>query len=140
MPISNAIVKLLQVPAVEHDLAWLKQAMQAAVELEYATIPPYLTAYWSVKNSSDASAVTIRQIAIDEMLHMGLVCNMLTGLGQTPVINTPAVLPTYPGPLPGGVHPELIVGLSGLSQPTADLFTKIERPLKPLAALETFAT
>ena len=142
MPSRNTIVELMNVPETGHDLAWLKQALQAAVQLEFSTIPPYLAAYWSVEDPGDDVASTILQIALDEMLHMGLACNMLTGLGETPQIATPGVVPTYPGPLPGGVHPELIVPLSGLSKETADLFTRIERPEKPLAlkVTETFPT
>jgi hypothetical protein len=36
---------------------------------------------------------------------MGTACNMRTAAGGTPRVNTADVVPTYPGPLPGGVHP-----------------------------------
>ena len=44
---------------------------------------------------------------------MGLACNMLTTIGGTPQINTPAAVPKYPGHLPGGVRPHLTVAWWG---------------------------
>jgi Ferritin-like len=140
MTSANAIVELMKISVTEHDLAWLKQSLQAAVQLEFATIPPYLKAYWSIKNLDDDVAATFVGIAIDEMRHMALVCNLLTAIGETPKIASPDVVPSYPGYLPGGVHPELLVALGGLSRNTAELFTLIELPKKPLAAVETFPT
>jgi rubrerythrin len=140
MPRTDAIVALMKVPSTKRDPAWLKESLQAAVQLEFATIPPYLAAYWSIEDPGDEVASTILEIALDEMRHMGLVCNMLTGLGETPQIATPGVVPTYPGPLPGGVQPDLIISLRGMSRETAELFTRIERPEHPLALTVTFNT
>ncbi len=42
---NNKIVELLQVRQADRDLDWLKQALQSAVELEHATLPPYLAAF-----------------------------------------------------------------------------------------------
>ena len=135
------IVELMRVPAVAHDLAWLRRSLQAAIELEFATIPPYLTAYWSIKNRQDPSAVSIREVFTEEMLHMGICCNLLVAIGGAPVLNTPEVLPSYPGPLPGGVHPGLEVWLEGLSTELAKLFMDIEYPEGgPVAFVEEFAT
>ena len=122
------IVELMRVPAANHDLGWLRQSLQAAIALEFATIPPYLTAYWSIKNPLDPSAASIREICIEEMLHLGVCCNLLTAVGGAPVLNTPDVVPRYPGPLPGGVHPGLEVWLEGLSADVAKLFMDIEYP------------
>jgi len=56
---------------------------------------------------------------------MGLACNMLTSIGGTPQI----VVPSYPGPLPGGVRPDLTVYLAGLSPELVhDVFQQIEMP------------
>jgi Ferritin-like len=108
------IFELIQVPNHKRNLDWLKNSLNAAVELELATIPIYLCAWWSIKDPKSTAATVIRTILIEEMLHMGLVCNMLTTIGGTPEINT--VLPTYPGHLPGGVRPQLKVYLAGLSK------------------------
>jgi Ferritin-like len=50
------------------------------------------------------------------MLHMGLACNMLAGIGGTPNIYSANFAPKYPGPLPGHVNPKLTIGLAGLSK------------------------
>jgi hypothetical protein len=62
------------------------------------------------------------------MLHMALACNMLTAIGCVPKINDPRMVPSYPGPIPGAVHPELTVPLSGLSDASLDVFIAIEAP------------
>lgn len=49
---STKIFDLMQVPAQEHDKNWLKEGLQAAVELELATIPVYLCGMWSIQEQS----------------------------------------------------------------------------------------
>jgi rubrerythrin len=125
----NAIVELMRVPPQNCDLDWLKSSLQAAIELELATIPPYLCAMWSIKDPADPVRVIIREIVLEEMSHMGTACNMLTAVGGTPVLNAPDVVPTYPGPLPGGVHQGLVVALSGLTKDVVkSTFMEIELP------------
>ncbi len=141
--IKNAsIAELLQTESEKRDIDWLKTSLNAAVELELATLPPYLCAWWSIKDSKTPAAGLIRSVLIEEMLHMGLVANMLTTIGGKPQIST--VLPTYPGPLPGGVRPQLTVYLAGLSQTYLDEVCKqIEYPESgPIAFFlgETFPT
>ena len=82
--ISTKILDLMQVPARGHDVNWLKQGLQAAVELEFATIPVYLCGMWSIQEQSGPAYERINSIVIEEMLHMGLACNMLTTLDGTP--------------------------------------------------------
>ncbi|MGH3601894.1 MAG: ferritin-like domain-containing protein, partial [Pseudonocardiaceae bacterium] len=122
------ILELMQLPPDDHDLAWLQQALQAAVELEMATIPPYLCAMWSVKDLDSPVFSLIRNIVLEEMSHLGLACNMLTSIGGTPAINTPAAVPQYPGGLPGGVHPGLTIQLAGLSCEALETFMQVELP------------
>ena len=82
---------------------------------------------------------TFRQILLQEMGHMGLVCNMLAALGGTPNIYSENFTPKYPGELPGHVHEGLIVGLAGLSRGEPGnkeqvfQFMQIELPEYPLA-------
>src|SRR5262245_58400143 len=115
---SQKIVQLMQVPHEQHDLDWLRESLQAAVELEFATLPPYLCGLWSIKDPDRDRTVynLILSVIIEEMLHMGLACNMLKAIGRTPQINNADFVPKYPGPLPGGVRPELTVYLAGLSK------------------------
>jgi len=109
----RSIVELMSVPSNLHDLQWLQDSLQSAISLELSTLPPYLCAYWSIKDSGPAQDL-VRSVVLEEMLHLGLVCNMLTAIGSVP--NLTADLPNYPGPLPGGVRPELTVYLAGLSR------------------------
>jgi hypothetical protein len=128
------IVELLKVPAAEHDLEWLKDALQSALKLELSTLPPYLCALWSIDEDKPNATYpynSIKQIVVDEMRHMGLVCNMLTTLGFTPIMNTPDTVPKYPGPLPGGVNPRLIASLRKLSEQQLEKFMEIEKPNHP---------
>jgi len=111
----------------EQHVACLKKALQAAVTLEFATIPPYLSALWSIKDELHPAAKSIREVVQEEMLHMSLACNMLASLGGAPQFNT--AVPQYPGGLPGGVHKGLTVGLVGLSKASLSAFLWIERPI-----------
>jgi len=111
------------------SIGWLKKTLQAAISLEFATIPPYLCALWSIKNERHDVARSIREVIQEEMLHMALACNMLASIGGTPKICKPATaVPKYPGPLPGKVHPRLVVHLTGLNKSSVQTFLTIERP------------
>src|SRR5262245_27302741 len=106
----------------------LKRSLSAAIQLEFATIPPYLTAWWSVRDDSDTAAVTIKEIAVEEMLHLGLACNMLVGVGEKPGLHPPGMVPPYPGPLPGKVNPGLTIALRRLTPSQLKVFMDIEYP------------
>ena len=138
--------ELLRVPEPDRDVGWLEESLQRAVALEFATIPVYLAALWSIKDppappsqgSNWPASVcmgaygVLRGIAVEEMLHFGLVCNMLTTIGQPPEIIS--AVPAFPARgLPGGVRPDLWVSLAGLAKPRVhDLFMQIEYPEYPV--------
>ena len=122
------IVELMNVPPAGHDRNWLIDSLHAAIKLEFATLPPYLTAWWSIKDSGHDVANSIYTVVLEEMLHLGIACNLLVGLGGTPRLNTPDGVPRYPGPLPGGVLPDLCIPLRGLSKRALKLFMQIEYP------------
>jgi hypothetical protein len=125
---SQQIVRLMQAP--KRDVDWLVEAATAAVELELATIPPYLCARWSIIDSGPALN-RVREVVLAEMSHMGTVCNLLKGLGVSPDIT--AMAPRYPGPLPGGVRPELTIYLAGFSLAfLSDVMLAVEKPEEPL--------
>lgn len=109
----------------EQHFDCLVEALQGACILEFATIPPYLCALWSVKDENHPVAKAIRAVLQEEMLHMAFVCNMLTAIGESP--NKVDSL-NYPSKLPLGVHPNLTVGLSGVSEKTLHDFMQIELP------------
>ena len=121
---------MMEVKPQDRDKAWLLEALQNAVTLELATLPVYLGALWSIDTSNDPSDVydLILDVVLEEMGHMGLVCNMLTSLGQDPTINQN--VPTYPSQgLPGDVRPELTVYLAGLTKGfLSDVCMQIEYP------------
>ena len=124
------IADLLAVPAEQYDLAWLKNSLQVAIELELSTLPPYLCGYWSCQQQQDPAAQLINSVILQEMLHMGLAANMLTSIGGVPAINTAP--PSYPSKgLPGGVLPSLTVYLGGLTTDyIGNVYMGIEYPEK----------
>jgi hypothetical protein len=112
----------------------LWQSVQAAIELEHATIPPYLTALLSIKQGHNREvAAIIGSVVGQEMLHMAIACNLMNALGGSPAIDNPTFVPAYPGPLPMGVHSSLTVGLEKLSRRLVhDVFMDIEEPEQPI--------
>ena len=82
------------------NFQWLEDALQIALQLELATLPPYLTARWTIKNLQDPVSKSIKEIRGEEMLHFGLVCNLLVAIGGIPVIANNNVVPRYPGRSP----------------------------------------
>lgn len=115
------------------DVQNLRHRLQLAVELEHSTIPPYLSALYSLKpGANDAIAGVIQSVVIEEMTHMALAANVLNAIGGAPSINDPAFVPDYPGGLPGGVRRDLTVHLAPFSKELVrDTFMSIEAPHDP---------
>ena len=112
------------------DPAELHRHLQAAVELEHATIPPYLAAYYSIKpGRNGAAAAILRSVVVQEMLHMTIAANILNAIGGAPELDKPGFIPVFPGPLPMGIHSGLNVGLRRLTRRlVSDTFMVIEEP------------
>jgi hypothetical protein len=107
-------------------------ALQKAIELEHATIPPYLYALYSLRPGRNVEiADIIESVVTEEMLHMTLACNVLNALGGSPNIDDPSFIPPYPGPLPGGVEDQLVVHLAPFSDAQLEAFITIEAPPDP---------
>lgn len=122
-----SIPDLIAIPDADRKVEWLKRALQWAVELEFATIPPYLCGAWSIIDPSHPVRGHLTDIVLQEMLHMGLACNMLSTLGGVP--NIRGGIPRYPSALPGGVRPGLRVWLAGLSRAMVrGIYMEIEYP------------
>src|SRR4051812_16031301 len=84
----------------------LMTALQNAIRLEHSTIPPYLTAYYTLNGGSPSinyARTIIRDVVIEEMLHLTLAANILNAIGGAPRLSDPQFIPTYPGPLPMGI-------------------------------------
>lgn len=124
--------------------------LQTAVEIELSTIPVYLYTYYSLnrmngswdnlKNGDQLATFAnkagglIMSVAIEEMLHMSLACNILRALGGQPklYLRSPA---SYPTNLPH--HKKgFAVGLEALSEHQLKLFLGIEKPEKKSAPPE----
>ncbi|MGZ6590056.1 MAG: ferritin-like domain-containing protein, partial [Solirubrobacteraceae bacterium] len=110
--------------------------LQLALGVELSVLPPYLYALWSIKSRADGAsnaaveaANSIRAVVYEEMLHAGLVGNILNALGVRPQVSEH--LMSYPGPLPGHTtDPPYAydVGLGPLSPTTVATFLRIELP------------
>jgi hypothetical protein len=109
------------------DIAWLRQALQSAVALEQSTLPLYTAAMLSLEVQNYPTYNAIRSVLMEEMVHMAIAANMLAAIGGTPNIRD--LDPGYPRRgLPGGVEPDLEVGLARLSRPQLRNFMRLEAP------------
>jgi hypothetical protein len=108
--------------------------LRNAVKLEHSTIPPYLTAMFSLKPAANQRiAQLIRSIVVEEMLHMTIASNILTAIGGHPEINTKDFVPVYPGHLPMDIGGSLIVGIEAFSIGLVEnVFMAIEEPEQPV--------
>ncbi|MCF0069490.1 ferritin-like protein [Dyadobacter sp. CY261] len=122
--------KYIEKALTANVLEELYPLLQKAIELEHSTIPPYLTAMFSLKPGTNlVQRQIIHSIVIEEMLHMTIAANILNALGGTPDINNSQFVPEYPGPLPMGIGNGLIVGLEKYSQGVVkNVFMEIEEP------------
>ena len=122
--------------SVEH----LRKDLQTALQLEHATIPPYLTALASIKGSYNLEIQSfVKPIIIQEMMHMALVANILNAVGGKPSIYSKDFIPRYPSHLPGGVQPDLIVPIEKISLALIrNIFMKIEQPELEVERMSSF--
>src|SRR5690348_3207024 len=111
--------------------AKLQEYLQIAIQVEHATIPPYLTALYSIKADSEKSNLgsynIIRAVVVEEMLHLTLAANLLNAIDGSPDLIRPGFVPNYPAYLPTG-ETDFAVGLEKFSPDTMETFRKIERP------------
>lgn len=104
----------------EQALTELTKTLQVAVTIELATIPIYLSAYYSIERTpsskkphipqafpktevsrfADEAGAVIMSVAVEEMLHLSLAANVLYSLGEDPKIYGEAPA-SYPASLPG---------------------------------------
>lgn len=106
----------------------LRAYLQVALQLEHATIPPYLTALYSLHPQTNADAVrVIRVVVVEEMLHLTLAANLLNAVGGTPDLTVDGFVPAYPTALPDG-EDDFQVSTQAFSREAVEMFLKIERP------------
>ncbi len=89
------------------DIQGIRDSLQHALELELFTIPPYLSALYSLREGSNTAARKIIQgVVMEEMLHMMLVANVLNAIGGKPLLHADEsgkgklVRKFYPAPIP----------------------------------------
>jgi hypothetical protein len=117
-------------------LASLRQHVQAALAVEHATIPPYFTAWMSIRDDTNiAAAGIIRSVMLEEMLHLTLAANLLNAVGGRPSLTHEGFVPRYPHSLPfSGDRFE--VSIERFSKRALETFLAIERPEGPHARPE----
>lgn len=109
-------------------LSVLQRQLHRAMQLEHATIPPYLTALYSIKPGTNPDAVQVlRVVVVEEMLHLVLAANLLNAVGGTPRVTETCFVPRYPAHLPDGER-DFEVHLQPFSHSAIETFLKIERP------------
>lgn len=115
----------------------LRRHLQWAIELEHATIPPYLCALYSLDPAANAEAAqVIGSVFVEEMLHLALAANLLNAVGGEPKLDAPELLPPYPHPLPHS-DPSVQLNLAPFGPESLELFLNIERPAPADAAAES---
>lgn len=106
----------------------LHKYLHAAMQLEHATIPPYLTMLYSLHPGSNSDALHIvRAVVVEEMLHLSLAANVMNAVGGSPDLTQPDFVPSYPAYLPDG-EVDFEVDLQPFSADAIATILKIERP------------
>jgi len=112
------------------SLAELHNYLHATIQLEHATIPPYLTALYSIWPGKNSAAVHIlRAVLVEEMLHLTLAANVLNAVGGTPDLTQASFVPVYPAYLPDG-EKDFQVSRQRFCRQAVETFLKIERPAR----------
>ena len=117
--------------------------LQTALELELATIPPYLVALLSIKPPSNrAAAELIRSVAMEEMLHLALMANVMNAVGAVPRIGKDNV-PSFPLQMHFKGTPfadrQFPINLAPFSEDSIKTFMKIEMPHQVAAGANLLA-
>lgn len=131
---------------MKHPSTWTKtdlhQHLQHALDVEFWTIPLYLTALYSIRGLKQLkraeypdAAKLIQSVVIQEMLHMEIVCNLCHALGYAPRFHAPKYNDEKSIPF---IHPkkesqpvhlqEYMCRPGALGEQTLKLFCAIELP------------
>jgi hypothetical protein len=114
----------------------LREHLQWAIELEHATLPPYLCALYSLEPSGNREAVQmVAGVFVEEMIHLSLVANLLNAVGGQPRLDMPQMLPHHPRPLPHGDR-SVQLSLVPYGPEALEMFLRLEQPALPGAPAE----
>ena len=113
----------------------LRAHVALATKVELSTIPPYLYAFYSIKDPESEAARLIASVVVEEMLHACLTANLSAAIGGDPHFGY-EMIPAYPCPL-AHHQPELLLELRHCSpELVQDIFLTIEKPQAPGAIPE----
>lgn len=76
-------------------LEQLQEHLQAAVDLEFWTIPYYMAAAYSIKDQGEAAFQLILSVVNQEMLHVQLAANIANAYGLKPLFKCPVYEGTH---------------------------------------------
>lgn len=108
----------------------LHKYLYAALQLEHATIPVYMTGLYTIHPDTNADASRIiRVVVVEEMLHLTLAANILNAVGGTPNLTRPDFVPQFPTALPDGEE-DFEVSIQRFSKEAIEMFMRIERPAR----------
>ncbi|GAA0569032.1 ferritin-like domain-containing protein [Halomonas salifodinae] len=100
----------------------LQEAAQLALQVEFTTIPVYLSALYSISDTESHAYQTLRSVAMEEMFHVNQAANIVVALGALPKFTGDAV-PVYPGYLPKA-NPKT-TPMVGLFRASPDVFSNV---------------
>jgi hypothetical protein len=133
---SSSAGKDRRAPRIE-TLEDLHRHLQWAVELEHATLPPYLCALYSLDPARNPEAVqVVGSVFVEEMIHLALAANLLNAVGGRPRLDMPEMLPGHPRPLPHGDR-SLQLSLVPFGTDAIEMFLRLEQPAPPGAPAES---
>jgi hypothetical protein len=113
----------------------LRAHVALATKVELSTIPPYLYAFYSIKDPESEAARLIASVVVEEMLHACLTANLSAALGGDPHFGY-EMIPSYPSPL-AHHQPELVLELKRCTpELVQETFLTIEKPQAPGAIPE----
>lgn len=102
--------------------------LELAIQIELATVPPYLYAMYSIDEPDSAPALLLRSIVVEEMLHAALVTNLLLATGGRPDFASTRYMTRFPADLPHH-DPPLVIDLEPCSiESIKRVFMRIEQP------------
>jgi CDGSH-type Zn-finger protein len=106
----------------------LRRHLQWAIEIEHATLPPYLCALYSIQEGCNQEAAeVVHGVFMEEMLHLTMAANLLNAVGGSPKLDGPSLLPRFPTYLPHS-NRAFEVPLMKFCPEAVETFMKIERP------------
>lgn len=79
------------------NIAHLRQHLQFAIQLEYWTVPFYLSAMYSIKDPTSRVYKLVQSVVYQEMLHIQLACNAADAFGATIDLDNAFIVPLYEG-------------------------------------------